>query len=103
MADFDCPHHRRRLDRADRELLSRTRRTAIGDPVEANALHGGRLSIKDSLVLIVQTLISNGFGASVGLEAGYNQGGAALASGLGRLLKIRRADMRTLVSAATSA
>lgn len=78
-------------------VLSRRRRTAIVDPVEANALHGGRMSIKDSLVLIVQTLISNGFGASVGLEAGYTQGGAALASGLARLLQIRRADMRTLV------
>ncbi|SFD31199.1 chloride channel protein, CIC family [Bosea sp. CRIB-10] len=78
-------------------ILSRRRRTAIVDPVEANALHGGRLSIKDSLVLIGQTLISNGFGASVGLEAGYTQGGAALASGLARILQIRRADMRTLV------
>lgn len=78
-------------------VLSRRRRTAIVDPVEANALHGGRLSIKDSLILIGQTLISNGFGASVGLEAGYTQGGAALASGLARLLKIRRADMRILV------
>lgn len=78
-------------------VLSRRRRTAIVDPVEANALHGGRMSIKDSLILIVQTLISNGFGASVGLEAGYTQGGAALASGLARFLQIRRADMRTLV------
>jgi CIC family chloride channel protein len=78
-------------------VLSRRRRTAIVDPVEANALHGGRMSIKDSLILIGQTLISNGFGASVGLEAGYTQGGAALASGLARFLQIRRSDMRTLV------
>lgn len=78
-------------------VLSRRRRTAIVDPVEANALHGGRMSIKDSLVLIAQTLVSNGFGLSVGLEAGYTQGGAALASGLARFLQIRRADMRTLV------
>jgi len=78
-------------------ILAKRGRTATIDPVEANALHGGRLSIKDSLILIVQTLISNGFGASVGLEAGYTQGGAALASGLGRFLQIRRGDMRTLV------
>jgi CIC family chloride channel protein len=78
-------------------VLARIGRTKIIDPIEANALHGGRLSIKNSLILIVQTLISNGFGASVGLEAGYTQGGAVLASGLGRFLKIRRADMRTLV------
>lgn len=83
-------------------VLARRGRTAIVDPVEANALHGGRLSIKDSLILIGQTLVSNGFGASVGLEAGYTQGGAALASGLGRLLQIRRADMRTLVGCGTA-
>ena len=39
------------------------------DPVEANALRGGRMSLRDSALVTLQTLISNGFGASVGLEA----------------------------------
>ncbi|CAN5222067.1 chloride channel protein [soil metagenome] len=77
--------------------LARRGRGTVVDPIEANALHGGRLSFRDSLVLVVQTLISNGFGASVGMEAGYTQGGAALASALGRLLKVRRSDLRMLV------
>src|SRR5262245_44633860 len=39
------------------------------DVVEANALYGGVVSLRDSLAVCVQTLVSNGFGASVGLEA----------------------------------
>ncbi len=67
------------------------------DPIEANALHGGRMSLNDSLIVVVQTMLSNGFGASVGLEAGYTQIGAALASRLGRSFRVRRNDLRLLV------
>jgi CIC family chloride channel protein len=76
------------------------RRRAIApavDPVEANALHGGRMSLRDSLVVSLQTLISNGCGASVGLEAGYSQMGAGLASRTGVALRLRRSDLRVLV------
>lgn len=84
-------------------VLARRGRGTIVDPIEANALHGGRLSFRDSLIVVVQTLISNGFGASVGMEAGYTQGGAALASGLGRIVGVRRADLRMLVGCGTAA
>lgn len=67
------------------------------DPIEANALYGGRMSLNDSLVVVGQTMLSNGFGASVGLEAGYTQIGAALASRLGRMFRLRRNDLRVLV------
>ena len=67
------------------------------DPVEANALYGGSMSLLDSLVVVAQTVLSNGFGASVGLEAGYAQMGSALASKLGRSFRVRRADLRVLV------
>ncbi len=83
-------------------LFSRTvcaRRRPLVDAVEANALHGGRLTVPDSLVVAGQTLISNGFGAAVGLEAAYAQIGAAAASFIGRRLNLRRADLRTLVGA----
>ncbi|HWE47897.1 MAG TPA: chloride channel protein [Caulobacteraceae bacterium] len=75
----------------------------IVDPVEANALRGGAMSFRDSLVLAAQTLISNGFGASVGLEAAYAQLGGGLASSLGMKLKTRRTDLRTLVGAGSGA
>ncbi|SDF60100.1 chloride channel protein, CIC family, partial [Bradyrhizobium brasilense] len=64
------------------------------DPIEANALRGGHLSLRDSVVVSSQTLISNGCGASVGLEAGYTQIGSGVASLLGQFLNLRRADLR---------
>jgi chloride channel protein, CIC family len=67
------------------------------DPIEANALRGGRLSLRDSVVVSGQTLLSNGAGASVGLEAGYTQIGAGAASLLGQLLHLRRNDLRLIV------
>ena len=67
------------------------------DPIEANALHGGRMAPADSLVVAVQNILSNGFGASVGLEAGYAQVGSGAASRLGVLFGLRRGDLRVLV------
>jgi CIC family chloride channel protein len=78
------------------------RRPAI-DPIEANALHGGRMSIVDSGIVAGQTLISNGFGASVGLEAAYTQGGAVLGSRLGLALRLRRAEVRVFVGCGAAA
>jgi CIC family chloride channel protein len=48
------------------------------DPIEANALYGGKMSMRDSVVVVAQTMLSNGVGASVGLEAGYTQIGSAV-------------------------
>jgi CIC family chloride channel protein len=79
--------------------LARGGRRPAVDPIEANALHGGRVSVFDSLVVGAQTLLSNGSGGSVGLEAGYTQLGSGLGSALGARLKLRRQDMRVLVGA----
>lgn len=73
-------------------------RDRLADAIEANALQGGRLSFAGSLYITFQTVISNGFGASVGLEAAYTQICAAFASFLGRALAARRNDMRLLVA-----
>ena len=73
------------------------------DPIEANALYGGRMSLNDSLVVVAQTMLSNSVGASVGLEAGYTQIGAALASRFGRLFRVRRNDLRLLVGCGAAA
>lgn len=67
------------------------------DPIEANALYGGRMSLTDTFIIAAQTMISSGFGASVGLEAGYTQVGSGVASRLARLLRLRRNDVRILV------
>ena len=83
--------------------LVRARGRRLVDAVEANALHGGRMSPVDSLVIAGQTALSNGFGASVGLEAGYAQLGGAGASLAGGWLGLRRSDFRTLVGAGAGA
>ena len=67
------------------------------DPIEANALYGGRMSLNDSLIVVLQTILSNGVGASIGLEAGYTQIGSAAASRFGRMFRVRRNDLRLLV------
>lgn len=73
------------------------------DPIEANALYGGKMSLADSLIVVGQTILSNGSGASVGLEAGYAQMGAAVASRIGQAFRLRRADLRVLVGAGAGA
>jgi CIC family chloride channel protein len=84
-------------------LWARSRRTTPVDPVEANALRGGQMSLRDSLFVAFQTVVSNGFGASVGLEAAYAQMGGALASLTGRAFNLRRSDLRTFVGAGAGA
>jgi CIC family chloride channel protein len=73
------------------------------DIVEANALHGGMIPWRDTALVCVQTILSNGVGASVGLEAAYGQAGGGIASVVGDWLKLRRADLRTLVGAGAGA
>ncbi len=83
--------------------ILRVRRNPVVDPIEANALHGGRMSIIDSAVVMAQTILSSGFGASVGLEAAYTQVGSVTGSRIGLLLKLRRNDVRVLVGAGAAA
>jgi CIC family chloride channel protein len=82
--------------------ITRRRGTEV-DPIEANALHGGRMSIRGSLIVAAQTVWSSGVGASVGLEAGYTQLASGIASGIGRAFRLRRSDMRTLVGCGAAA
>ncbi len=65
-------------------LLLRWRPAREIDPIEANALHGGRMSFRGSVIVALQTTWSSGVGASVGLEAGYTQLASGLAASLGR-------------------
>ncbi|MDR3423374.1 MAG: chloride channel protein [Xanthobacteraceae bacterium] len=80
-----------------RELIARWRPEQEVDPIEANALHGGRMSLLGSVIVAAQTVWSSGVGASVGLEAGYTQFAAGIASRIGMAFRLRRADLRILV------
>ena len=80
-----------------RDLIARWRPEREIDPIEANALHGGRMSLLGSIIVAAQTVWSSGVGASVGLEAGYTQLASGIASRLGLAFRLRRADLRILV------
>ena len=82
--------------------ITRRRGTEV-DPIEANALHGGRMSMRGSLIVAAQTMWSSGVGASVGLEAGYTQLASGIASKIGQAFRLRRSDMRILVGAGAAA
>ncbi|MBU6425127.1 MAG: chloride channel protein [Rhodospirillales bacterium] len=84
-------------------VLARFRPKPLVDPIEANALYGGRMSLTDSIIVAAQTAWSNGVGASVGMEAGYAQLGSGVASWLGRNFRLRRNDLRTLVGCGAAA
>ena len=73
------------------------------DPIEANALRGGRMSLIGSLIVAIETVWSSGVGASVGLEAGYTQLAAGVASRIGRAFRLRRGDLRILVGCGAAA
>lgn len=83
-------------------LLFRRGREII-DPIEANALYGGRMSLRDSLRLTLSILVSHGAGASVGMEAAFTQMGSGIASNLGRLMHLRRGDLRMVVGCGAAA
>jgi chloride channel protein, CIC family len=84
-------------------LLSRVRPAREIDPIEANALHGGRMSFRGSLIVALETIWSSGVGASVGLEAGYTQLSSGLGATIGRGFHLRRADQRLMVGCGTAA
>src|SRR5260370_5455436 len=84
-------------------LLLRWRPAREIDPIEANALHGGRMSFRGSLIVALQTVWSSGVGASVGLEAGYTQLSSGIAASLGRAFHLRRADQRIIVGCGAAA
>ncbi len=82
-------------------IAPRTRQPV--DPIEANALHGGRIPARDGIEVVAQNVLSNGAGASVGLEAGYTQAGATAAALFGEWLGLRRSDLRLLVGCGAAA
>ena len=84
-------------------VLQRFRPSREVDPIEANALHGGRMSFRGSVIVASQTVWSSGVGASVGLEAGYTQLASGLAASLGRGFHLRRADQRIMVGCGAAA
>jgi CIC family chloride channel protein len=85
------------------EVIRRWRPEREVDPIEANALHGGRMSLLGSMIVAAQTVWSSGVGAAVGLEAGYTQAASGIASRIGAAFRLRRGDLRILVGCGAAA
>jgi CIC family chloride channel protein len=88
---------------ASTEIIRRWRPDREIDPIEANALHGGRMSLLGSMIVAAQTIWSSGVGAAVGLEAGYTQAASGVASRIGNAFRLRRGDLRILVGCGAAA
>lgn len=70
----------------------------ILDPIEANALYGGRIGFVGSLFVAGQATVANGVGSSVGIEGGFTQLASAVGSWLGGIFGRSRDDLRLLVA-----
>ena len=77
--------------------INRIGRERFVDPIEANAVRGGRMSFRGSMIVALQTVWSSGVGASVGLEAGYTQAASGIGSWFGRVFHVRHNDLRLMV------
>lgn len=60
---------------------------------------GGKIAVPGSMFISGQTMVSSGFGGSVGMEAAYTQAASAFASWGGKKLRLRRKDLRQLIAA----
>ncbi len=84
-------------------LARRLQPISIVDPVEANALEGGKMSLRDSLILVSLSVVSISIGGSVGFEAAMTQLGAGFLSFIGQVVKLKRGELGILVSCGTGA
>src|ERR1700719_2142424 len=53
------------------EVIARWRPEREVDPIEANALHGGRMSLIGSMIVAAQTMWSSGGGAAAGIAGAF--------------------------------
>ncbi len=75
----------------------------VAHVIEANALHAGRMSLRQGLAAAVVNAASVGAGASVGREGPVVHFGAAIASWLGRPFRLTRPQSRTLLGCGVAA
>ena len=75
----------------------------VAQAIEANAVHGGRMSTRDGVFAALASAISIGSGASVGREGPVVHLGASLGSTLGGWFRLDRNGMRIMLGAGVAA
>jgi len=84
-------------------FLPENRPQGVADVIEANALHGGRMSSRVGLKAAIVNILSIGGGASVGREGPAVHLGASLGGWLARRLHLTRSLTRTLIGCGVGA
>jgi CIC family chloride channel protein len=84
-------------------FLAGGRPPGVANVIEANALHGGRMSLADGLKTAVASAASLGFGASVGREGPVVHLGASLGAWVAARLHLGRSLSRTLLGCGVAA
>jgi CIC family chloride channel protein len=72
---------------------------SVPEVIEASAIHGGRMTLRDGLFSALVSAISIGGGASVGREGPAIHLGSALASACGGAFKLNRSQSRIIIGA----
>lgn len=75
------------------------RANGVAEVIEASALTGGKMNLKDGLISALASALSIGCGASVGREGPAVQLGATLASSVSSFLNLDRTQCRILLGA----
>tara|TARA_B110000438_G_scaffold101670_1_gene100556 strand:+ start:2644 stop:4413 length:1770 start_codon:yes stop_codon:yes gene_type:complete len=75
------------------------RASGVAEVIEASAISGGKMPLKEGLISALASALSIGCGASVGREGPAVQLGATLASSLGSFFKLDRTQCRILLGA----
>jgi chloride channel protein, CIC family len=75
----------------------------VAEVIEASAIHGGRMTLRDGLVSAIANAVSIGGGASVGREGPAIHLGAALASTCGGFFNLDRSQARIMLGAGAAA
>ncbi len=84
-------------------LMPGRRPHGVADVIEANALHGGRMSLIDGIKAAFVSAVSIGAGASVGREGPVVHLGASLGAWAARRLHLGRTASRTLLGCGVAA
>ncbi|NNE83931.1 MAG: chloride channel protein [Alphaproteobacteria bacterium] len=85
------------------QLHGRGRAQGVAHVIEASALQGGRMSLKDGIVSTIVHVMSLGFGASTGREGPVVHLGATLGAWLSQRLSLDRSQSRTLLACGVAA
>jgi len=83
-------------------LFIHTRRYDIEEVIEATALHGGRMSVRNAFLEVLASIVSIGSGGSVGKESPVVLAGSGVGSLVSQIFKINGNRVKVLIGCGAS-